>query len=236
MASEAPAEAAKAAGKGAGLRFALLIAFIVAAVLVVRLTPLGDSITRANALALLETIRSWPAAPVVFVALYAAAAVLALPGSILTLAGGAIFGIWPGAAYNLAGATIGATLAFLLARYLGRDYVAAKLGGWVRRLDDRLADHGFRAMIVLRLAVVVPFNALNYAAGLTSIKLRDYVLGSAIGMAPATAIYTYFADALLRGSLEARRDAYINLGIAAALLIFISFAPLAWQRWKKRSV
>lgn len=220
--------------QNAAVRFGILAAFIVAVVVIWQFTPLGDYVTRENALALLGAIRSWRFAEAAFIGLYALACVLALPGSILTLAGGAIFGVWPGTLYNLVAATLGATLAFLIARYLGRDFVAARLGGWAERLDRRIGDHGFRTILILRVAFVVPFNAMNYASGLTSVRLRDYVLGSLVGMLPATFIYTYFADALLAGSLEARQDALLNLLIAGALLVALALAPTVWKRWRQR--
>ncbi|MGH7481241.1 MAG: TVP38/TMEM64 family protein [Longimicrobiales bacterium] len=228
------AEPAERGGRAA-LKFGLLVAFIAAIIVAWQFTPLGDYVTRARVLELLRSIRSWRFAEAAFIGLYALAAVLALPGSVLTLAGGAIFGVWPGTLYNLIGATLGATLAFLIARYLGRDFVAARLGGWAERLDRRIGDHGLRTILILRVAVVVPFNAMNYASGLTSVRLRDYVIGSAIGMLPATFVYTYFADALLAGSLEARREALVNLAIAGAMLVALALAPVVWRRWRGRS-
>ncbi|HET9984053.1 MAG TPA: VTT domain-containing protein [Longimicrobiales bacterium] len=199
-------------------------------VVLLRFTPLRALGSRSGVLAGLARIRAAPAAPVVFVVVYAVAAGLALPGSALTLAGGAVFGLWPGVALNLAGAVAGATAAFLLARGLGREFVSRRLHGRVAALDREAERHGFRAILLLRLVPLVPFNALNYGAGLSAVRLRDYVLASAVGMLPGTFAYTYFAEAILAGSLEARRDAYLHMILAGALLMLLSLLPLLLRR------
>ncbi len=211
-------------------RFALLLLVLAAVGLAVWLTPLHALVTRAGARALLAEVRAWPLAPLAFVLLYTAAAALALPGSALTLAGGALFGLWLGLALNWLGATAGATLAFLLARRLGRDFVRRRLKGRVAALDEQAGRHGFRAVLLLRLVPLIPFNALNYGAGISSVRLRDYVAASAIGMLPGCFAYTYFADAILAGSLEARRSAYLHMLLAGALLLALSLLPLVWRR------
>ncbi|MGH7476298.1 MAG: TVP38/TMEM64 family protein [Longimicrobiales bacterium] len=221
--------------RGSGWRFLALVVLLVAALLALRLTPLGEYATREGALRLLEQIRGARGAPLIFIGMYTMAAALALPGSVLTLAGGAVFGLWPGVAYNLIGATLGATLAFLLARWLGRGFVAERLGGRVAELDRAVGQRGFRTIFVLRLIPLVPFNALNYGAGLSAVRPSAYVLATALGIVPGTAVYTYFADAVLAGSLEAERDALVHILIASALLILLAVLPLAWRRWQERA-
>ena len=161
----------------------------------------------------------------VFVALYALATALALPGSILTIAGGAIFGFQLGALLNWAGASLGAMLAFLLARHLGLGAVRRLLGKRADRVTDLAGAHGFATVLRLRLVPVVPFNVLNFAAGFAGVGFRDYMLGTLIGLIPGTAVYTYFADALLAGAAGARRDALIRLLVAGLLLAALSFLP-----------
>jgi len=219
--------------RAAGLRFALLLGGLLAIGLALWLTPLGALASRERALALLAAIRRWPTpglAPLVFVALYTVAAGLALPGSALTLAGGALYRLWPGLLLNWAGALLGATLGFLLARRLGRDFVARRLKGRAAALDERAGRHGFRTILFLRLVPLVPFNALNYGAGLSAVRLRDYVGASALGILPGSFAYTYFADAILAGSLEARRSALLHALLAGGLLVVLSLLPLAWRR------
>src|SRR5579884_3132696 len=125
-----------------------------------------------------------PWAGPVFVLVYAAATVLFVPGSLLSLAGGALFGpVW-GTVYNLTGATVGATAAFLLARYLLGGWVERRSGGRLKRLADEVEAQGWRFAAFVRLVPLFPFNFLNYALGLTRIGLLSYVLTSLVCMVP----------------------------------------------------
>jgi uncharacterized membrane protein YdjX (TVP38/TMEM64 family) len=145
-----------------------------------------------------ETIQSTGiAAPVVFVALYGILTVLLFPGSIITAASGVLFGTALGTGLSVIGATIGATGAFLVGRRLGRSQVERIAGRRIGALDSWLERRGFLAVLYVRLLPIVPFNALNYVAGVTSVRPRDYVLGTAIGIIPGA-----FAYAALGGSLD----------------------------------
>ncbi len=220
-------------GRAAGWRFAALLVGLLAIAAAIWLTPLGALASRTRALALLAAIRRWPTpgvAPLVFVAVYTVATALALPGSALTLAGGALYGLWPGLLLNWAGAMLGATLGYLLARRLGRDFVARRLRGRAAALDEGAGRHGFRTILLLRLIPLVPFTALNYAAGLSAVRPRDYLAATAIGILPAAFAYTYFAEAILAGSLEARRSAYLHVLLAGGLLVALSLLPVVWRR------
>jgi uncharacterized membrane protein YdjX (TVP38/TMEM64 family)/rhodanese-related sulfurtransferase len=130
-------------------------------------------------------------APVVFMLIYALATVLFLPGSVLTLAGGALFGPVFGTFYNLTGATLGATLAFLIARYLASDWVADKAGGRVKQLINGVEGEGWRFVAFVRLVPLFPFNLLNYALGLTKIRFMHYLIATYVFMLPAAIAYTY---------------------------------------------
>ncbi len=220
-------------GRGASWRFAALLVGLVAIVLAIWLTPLGALASRGRAVSLLAAIRRWPTpalAPLVFMLLYTLATALALPGSALTLAGGALYGIWPGLLLNWAGAMLGATLAFVLARRLGRDFVARRLKGRAAARDERAGRYGFRTILFLRLIPLVPFTALNYGAALSAVRARDYVAATAVGIVPACFAYTYFAEAILAGSLEARRSAYLHVLLAGGLLAALSLLPVVWRR------
>jgi uncharacterized membrane protein YdjX (TVP38/TMEM64 family) len=130
--------------------------------------------------------------PAVFIAGYIVATVAAVPGSLLTLAAGAIFGIAGGVAYVFAGAVTGASLAFLIARYLARPAVERRLASDPRfeQIDRAVAAQGRKIVFLLRLSPVLPFNALNYALGLTRVRYRDYLVAS-LGMLPGTLLYVY---------------------------------------------
>src|SRR5207244_6603246 len=99
-------------------------------------------------------------------------------------------------------ATIGATLAFLVAKFLGRGFVDQLLKGKLQALDQRLREHGFTGLLILRLVPLFPFNGLNFGCGLTSIRLRDYVLATAIGILPPTFVYQYLFATLGQKILE----------------------------------
>ena len=132
-------------------------------------------------------LESWvrdagPVAPLLFMLIYAVAAILFLPGSVLTLAGGALFGPLLGTLYNLTGATLGATLAFLIARYLASDWVADKTGGRIKHLINGVEGEGWRFVAFVRLVPLFPFNLLNYALGLTRLRLLHYILATYVFM------------------------------------------------------
>lgn len=220
--------------KAAAWKFALLVLIIGLAIVVVRLTPIGELLSRDGARSLIQFIQDAPGSTLVFIGIYAVAAGFALPGSVLTLVGGAVWGVWPGLIINLVAASSGATLAFFLARLLGRDFVAGKLGARAAKLDRKVVEHGFRTIFILRLIPLVPFNALNYGAGLSGVKLRDYVAASVIGMLPGTFAYTYFAESIWRGAVGAEREAFLHIGIAGGLLVLLSLLPLVWNWWQRR--
>lgn len=133
-----------------------------------------------------------PLPPLPFVLIYAAAVVALVPGSLLTLAGGAIFGLVEGVAYALGGALLGSTAAFLLGRHVARRIVARRLDAMPRfaAIDRAVCTQGRRLVFLLRLSPVVPFNFLNYALGLTTLSVWDFLLASS-GMVPSTLVYAY---------------------------------------------
>ena len=163
-------------------------------------------------------------APLLFMAAYAVAAVLFLPGSVLTLAGGALFGPVLGTFYNLTGATIGATLAFLIARYLASDWVADKAGGRLKQLINGVEGEGWRFVAFTRLVPLFPFNLLNYALGLTRIKLSHYLLATYTCMLPGAIAYTYLGYAG-REAVGGGEGLIQKALLALALLAVVAFLP-----------
>ncbi len=163
-------------------------------------------------------------APLLFMAVYAVAAVLFLPGSVLTLAGGALFGPVLGTFYNLTGATVGAALAFLIARYLASDWVADKTGGRLKQLIKGVEGEGWRFVAFTRLVPLFPFNLLNYALGLTRIRFSHYLLATYICMLPGAIAYTYLGYAgreAIGGGEGVIQKALLALG----LLALVAFLP-----------
>lgn len=221
---------AESTSKGAVLKLGLLLALIAGGIVVANATPLDQYFSREGIGQAIDWIRGSDAAPVLYIVIYAGATALAIPGSILTLAGGALFGVVWGTVYTTIAANVGANIAFGVARFLGRDGIRKLAGSRLDKLDRAAEDHGFRGLFTLRLIPVVPFNALNFGAGLTSISWANYALATAIGIFPGTVVYTMFADALLAGSQEASREALIRVLVSGALLIFLSFLPSIARR------
>lgn len=172
------------------------------------------------------------AAPLAFVVLYVIATVLFLPGSVLTLAGGALFGPVAGTAYSLLGATLGATAAFLLARYVARDWTARRAGGRLRQLLDGVDAEGWRFVAFVRLVPLFPFNLLNYALGLTRISAAQYVAASFVCMFPGALAYTYLGYAG-RSAASAADNAIQAVLVALALLATVLFLPALMRRWRR---
>lgn len=130
--------------------------------------------------------RAGPAAPALFVLLYALLTLLPLPKNVFAALAGVLFGLVWGTVVVLLAALLGAAAAFVLSRRLGREAVERLTSARITRLDTMLRGHGILAVIVIRLVPVLPFTAINYAAGLTSVRLRDYAIGTALGIVPGT--------------------------------------------------
>ncbi len=139
----------------------------------------------------IESLGAW--GPTAFILAYIVATVALLPGSVLTLGAGAVFGLFHGFLYVSLGSTLGATAAFLVGRYAARDWVAGKVEGNARfaAIDQAVAEEGWKIVGLLRLSPMFPFNLLNYGCALTRISLRDYFFASWIGMIPGTIMWTY---------------------------------------------
>ncbi len=178
-----------------------------------------------------------PWGPLAFVVGYAVATVAFVPGSVLTLAAGAIFGVLEGTLLVFVAATLGAIAAFLVARYFARDAVAARVEGDARfaALDRAVERQGRRIVFLLRLSPVFPFNLLNYALGLTRVRLWDYAVAS-LGMLPGTLLYVYSGKvvgevAALAAGGEVQRGAgyYLSwgVGLAATALVTVLVTRIA---------
>jgi uncharacterized membrane protein YdjX (TVP38/TMEM64 family) len=171
-------------------------------------------------------------APLVFIACYAIAAVFFLPGYLFTLAGGVLFGPLYGTLYNLVGATIGATLAFLTARYIAYDWVTQRTGNRLQQLVKGVEEEGWRFVAFVRLVPLIPFNLLNYALGLTRLRLSHYIITSFIFMAPGGAAYTYlgYAGREVAGGGE---DFIKKALLALAVIATIAFASRILMRVRR---
>ena len=170
----------------------LVIVAIAALIVLGRQFHLGEIFS-----AMLDRIRAMGAlAPVLFIILYIVGAILFVPGSVLTIGAGVLFGLLWGSIYVSIGATIGATAAFLFGRYFARDWVRRQLEGNRKfaAIDDAVGREGWKIVLLTRLSPVFPFNLLNYAFGLTAVKLRDYVIATWLGIMPASVLFVYFGS------------------------------------------
>jgi uncharacterized membrane protein YdjX (TVP38/TMEM64 family) len=181
-----------------------------------------------------------PWGAIIFIAIYVVATVLFIPGSVLTLGAGAVFGVMWGSIYVSIGSTLGATAAFLVGRYLARNAIARKIEGNERfaAIDKAVANEGWKIVGLTRLSPVFPFTLLNYAFGLTRVKLGHYMLASWIGMMPGTVMYVYLGSLAKAASGERTRTTgewvLYGVGLLATLVVTIFVTRLAKKALAKR--
>ena len=181
-----------------------------------------------------------PWGPVIFIGLYIVATVLFIPGSVLTLGAGAVFGVAAGSVYVSIASTLGATAAFLVGRYLARDAIARKVEGHQRfaAIDKAVANEGWKIVGLTRLSPVFPFTLLNYAFGLTQVKLRDYVLASWIGMMPGTIMYVYLGSLAQAATGDRARTTgewvLYGVGLLATVVVTVFVTRLAKKALAKK--
>jgi len=175
--------------KSAIARLVALIVIVIALFVAMQFLPVQQWLTTFNA----WVAHAGVAGIFVFIGVYAVATVLLAPGSILTIGAGFAFGLWKGFLAVSAGAALGASLAFLVARFIARDKIEtiAQRNEKFRKLDSAIGQQGARLIFLLRLSPVIPFNLSNYFYGLTAVKFWPYVLASWIGMMPGTFLYVY---------------------------------------------
>jgi len=192
-----------------------------------------DGVISADALvARVASLGVW--APVGFVLLYGVATIVMVPGSIFDLAGGALFGPYLGSALNLTGGSLGAALAFLVGRYLARDWVEARAGRRTRGIMRSVDTDGWQFVAFVRLVPIFPYNVMNYLLGLTRIPFHHYVLATIVFMAPSTVVYTYIGVAgreAIAGDTNNLRYALLALGLLAVMLML----PRFYKRWRRAS-
>lgn len=163
----------------------------------------------------------------IYLALYIVATVCLVPGLLITLAGGALFGFVAGTVLVSISSVAGATAAFLVGRTLAREWVARRTAAWpkFRALDRALQARGFWIVLLTRLSPAFPFNLLNYAYGISQVRLRDYVLGSWVGMLPATALYVYAGAAA--ASLTQAASGRVQVGASRWVLLGVGLVATA---------
>ncbi|MBI5455315.1 MAG: TVP38/TMEM64 family protein [Deltaproteobacteria bacterium] len=214
--------------RGSGIKIVVFGLILAAVFISVRVFGLGEYLEE-------ERLRVWIASfgiwgPVAYVVVYSVAPSLMVPGLPLTVVGGVLFGPLWGSVYTIFGATVGASLAFLIARYLGRDWVRSRIeGSKLRDLDRRVGEEGWKIVAFTRLIPLFPYNFLNYAFGLTRVGFLEYLWATFVFMIPGVVAYVVFSSSifdLLRGVLS--RQFVIGL----ALVVIVSLVPVVY-RWIK---
>jgi uncharacterized membrane protein YdjX (TVP38/TMEM64 family) len=179
--------------RAALMKAVLLLMFIVAAVVIVRFTGVWEFLTIEKLGALLEAAGIW--APLAFILVYAVGVCLFIPGTLLTTLGAAIFGPYWGFLYVWVAAMLGAAGAFLIGRYLGREFAASLIGDRLKKYDEAIERNGFVTVLYLRL-VYFPFTPMNFGMGLTKVRFKDYLWGTGLGILVGTFIFTFFVGTI----------------------------------------
>lgn len=161
----------------------------------------------------------------VFILAHVAATVVAVPGTVLVVAGGALFGVFWGTLWSVIGATLGAIAAFLVARYGLRDWCRCRTKqlALLEQMDQRLKARDFWYVLAVRFAPVSPFNVVNFLFGLTSVRFSAYALGTGLGIIPGTTAYTWLGAA---GLTAWERGNWLPLGLALLALSGLSLTPV----------
>jgi uncharacterized membrane protein YdjX (TVP38/TMEM64 family) len=221
--------------KSAVARLIALLAIVIALFLAMKFLPVQDWLGNFN-----DWIGQMGVAGIfIFIGVYAVATVLLAPGAILTIGAGFAFGLFKGFLAVSAGATLGAALAFLVARFIARDKIEAiaQRNEKFRNIDSAIGKQGAKLVFLLRLSPVIPFNLSNYFYGLTGVKFWPYVLASWIGMMPGTFLYVYIgtsgrAAVSAAAGGEAMKHGwqywtFTGIGLAATIVVTIWVAKIA---------
>lgn len=216
-------------GKNRGLvRLFILIGFLFIVIITVRATGLHTYLDQQKLQQWIAGYGAW--GPLMYISLYLVAPSLFFPGLPLTIVGGVLFGPLWGVVYAITGATGGACIAFLVARYLGREWVASKVRGTsLGKLDEEVERQGWKIVAFTRFIPLFPFNLLNYAFGLTRIKFSHYAITTFIGMLPACIAYIVFSSSLLdlfKGKVS------LQLVVGVILVALVSSIPIYYKKQK----
>jgi uncharacterized membrane protein YdjX (TVP38/TMEM64 family) len=197
----------------------------------------GASVWGLNAGLTPEMVEAWVAslgiwAPVGFVLLYSVASVAVIPGGVFDVVGGALFGPYFGSLYSWLGGSLGASLAFLVARYLARDWLEARAGPRLQIVMKSAHEEGWRFVAFVRLVPIFPYAIANYLLGLTRIPFHHYVAATLVFMAPSTIAYTWLGFAGREAMAGDTHQLYYAL-LAIALIGILIFVPRFLRRFRK---
>ena len=168
-------------------------------------------------------------APILYILLYTIRPLIFFPASVLSITGGLAFGAWMGTIYTVIGATLGAVVAFLVARKLGSGLIKEKANaGKVEQIQQQLEKNGFIYVLIFRLLPIFNFDLISYAAGLSKVRLLSFFLATLIGIIPGTFAYNFL------GSSIVSKDPQIIIG---AIVVFLVLTIVPWylqKRWKAK--
>ncbi|MGD1807518.1 TVP38/TMEM64 family protein [Dapis sp. BLCC M126] len=224
------------------VKFILLFIVITSLIIIGKYFNLPEVLK--NTLIWIESLGFW--SPIAFIIIYNLATLLLIPGSVLTLGGGVIFGVFLGSIYVFFASTLGATIAFIIGRYISRDWVCQQLSQYpkFKAIDVAVVKEGFKIVFLTRLCPLFPFNLLNYAFGVMQVSLKDYIFGS-LGMIPATFMYVYIGslmcDIALIGTSQQPTNFTIEVtkwiikivGLIATILVTIYVTRLAKKAFEQ---
>ncbi len=217
-------------------RIALLVLFV-GVIVLIRYSPAGSLLTFENLKQHRESLvgfvrHNYPAAAAVFILVYILATSLSLPGAvILTLAGGFLFGTVASTMYVVVGATTGASLAFLSARYLLGNRLQEKYQSQFRKFNEEIERNGTSYLLILRFIPVFPFFLINFLSGLTKIPLKTFFWTTAVGIIPGTAVFAFAGQQI--GSINSLSEILSGKVLTAfGVLALFTLVPVMWKRWR----
>ena len=211
-----------------------LAAIVLGAIVALYFSPLRAQLTREHVVGAVAHLRGLWYAPIALILLYAVGCVFAIPASFFILAAGAIWGWKLGGTYAMVGGVLGATVSFLVARFIGEGLLE-KFGAMGQKVKKQVTHAGFKSLLILRLIPVFPFAVLNYGAGVAGVRLRDFVLATTLGLITSNYVFAYSADALLRGDMT-EGEAIKRLAFVGLLLISVIMIPTLLKKRMSRAV
>jgi len=206
------------------VKAALLVSFAGLAVLVFHGTPAKDWLTHENLSSFLAAAGIW--GPLGFILFFSVGVCLFIPGVLLTSLGAALFGTYWGFLYNWLGAMAGASAAFFIARYLGREFAASLIGDRLKKYDEGIERNGFAVVLYLRL-IFFPFTLLDFGMGLTKVRFWDYFWGTALGTLVGIFVITFLVSTIKEAWISGQWQELWGWKTmaAATLLVFSLFIP-----------
>ncbi|HEX2835014.1 MAG TPA: TVP38/TMEM64 family protein [Thermoanaerobaculia bacterium] len=205
-----------------------LFVLLAAVVVGIWFSPLREHLTRDNIRAAVQQARGAWYAPIIFIFVYAAGCVVALPASVFVIAAGFVWGWLLGGIYSLIGGMIGACASFVMGRFIGAGLLD-RFGTIGRAVTKQLDHAGFKSLLIIRNVPGIPFAVLNYGAGVAGARFRDFFWSTLLGIVPSMFVFTYCADALFNGSMT-EGDAFKRLLVVCGLMLTMILLPVLVRR------